>query len=75
MAADDPSNEKPISGDTKEEIVSSQDVANDAQDEKKQQPPQGDIPDMKSLTVEELYDKEKYDMSTMDTNDVLALLQ
>ncbi|CDS03438.1 Putative H-transporting ATPase [Lichtheimia ramosa] len=75
MAADDPSNEKPISGDTKEEIVSTQDVANDAQDEKKQQPPQGDIPDMKSLTVEELYDKEKYDMSTMDTNDVLALLQ
>lgn len=73
MAADDPSNEKPTNGDTKEEIVSTQVVTND-EDEKKQQP-QGDMPDMKSLTVEELYDKEKYDMSTMDTNDVLALLQ
>ncbi|CDH48622.1 plasma-membrane proton-e [Lichtheimia corymbifera JMRC:FSU:9682] len=75
MAADDPSNEKPTNGDTKEEIVSTQVVTNDeVQDEKKQQP-QGDMPDMKSLTVEELYDKEKYDMSTMDTSDVLALLQ
>ena len=33
------------------------------------------LPDMKNLTVEELYDKEKYDMSTMEPGDVFTLLQ
>lgn len=28
-----------------------------------------------SLTVEELYDKDKFDLSTMEQGDVLALLQ
>lgn len=28
-----------------------------------------------SLTVEELYDKDKYDLSTMDAADVLQVLQ
>lgn len=33
------------------------------------------LPDMKTLTVEELYDKDKYDMSTMEPGDVFTLLQ
>lgn len=35
----------------------------------------GDLPGMQSLTVEELYDKEKFDLSTMEPGDVFALLQ
>ncbi|KAF7725489.1 plasma membrane H+-ATPase [Apophysomyces ossiformis] len=35
----------------------------------------GDLPNMKSLTVEELYDKDKYDLSTMEPGDVFTLLQ
>lgn len=30
---------------------------------------------VKTLTVEELYDKDKYDLSTMEPEDVLQLLQ
>lgn len=30
---------------------------------------------VKTLTVEELYDKDKFDLSTMGTEDVLQLLQ
>ncbi|KAI8088744.1 uncharacterized protein BX664DRAFT_261822 [Halteromyces radiatus] len=36
---------------------------------------QQDVPDMKSLTVEELYDKEKFDLSTMEPGDVYTLLR
>ncbi|CAO3636883.1 unnamed protein product [Cunninghamella echinulata] len=32
-------------------------------------------PNMKNLTVEELYDKEKFDLSTMEPGDVFALLR
>lgn len=35
----------------------------------------GDLPNMQSLTVEELYDKDKYDLSTMEPGDVFTLLQ
>ncbi|KAI8088739.1 uncharacterized protein BX664DRAFT_379051 [Halteromyces radiatus] len=35
----------------------------------------GNLPGMKSLTVEELYDKEKFDLSTMQPGDVFTLLQ
>lgn len=31
--------------------------------------------DIKTLTVEELYDKDKFDLSTMECDDVLKLLQ
>ncbi|CDS14035.1 hypothetical protein LRAMOSA06206 [Lichtheimia ramosa] len=34
-----------------------------------------DLPDIKNLTVEELYDKDKYDLSTMEPGDVFVLLQ
>lgn len=34
-----------------------------------------DLPDIKTLTVEELYDKDKYDLSTMEPGDVFVLLQ
>ena len=33
------------------------------------------LPDIKNLTVEELYDKDKYDLSTMEPGDVFVLLQ
>lgn len=33
------------------------------------------VPHMQHLTVEELYDKDKYDLSTMEPGDVFALLQ
>jgi hypothetical protein len=35
------------------------------------------IPDnaVKNLTVEEMYDKEKYDLTTMEENDVFKLLE
>jgi H+-transporting ATPase len=35
----------------------------------------GKLPGMKSLTVEELYDKDKFDLSTMEPGDVFTLLQ
>jgi hypothetical protein len=35
----------------------------------------GDLPPMQQLTVEELYDKDKYDLSTMEPGDVFVLLQ
>lgn len=35
----------------------------------------GDVPPMQQLTVEELYDKDKYDLSTMEPGDVFVLLQ
>ena len=72
------------SGDPKEdqkkevsEVVEVKEVVN----EKYEQQPQNvtnekqPLPDMKNLTVEELYDKEKYDMSTMEPGDVFTLLQ
>lgn len=31
--------------------------------------------DFHNITVEELYDKEKYDLSTMEQQDVMQLLQ
>jgi hypothetical protein len=31
--------------------------------------------DLHNITVEELYDKEKYDLSTMEQQDVMQLLQ
>ena len=36
-----------------------------------------DIPaePVKTLTVEEMYDKEKYDLSTMESDDVFKLLE
>lgn len=36
-----------------------------------------DIPDdaVRNLTVEEMYDKEKYDLSTMEEGDVFKMLQ
>jgi hypothetical protein len=34
-----------------------------------------DLPAIQQLTVEELYDKEKYDLSTMEPGDVFVLLQ
>ena len=36
-----------------------------------------DIPDdaVKNLTVEEMYDKEKYDLSTMEAGDVFKMLE
>ncbi|CAO3639838.1 unnamed protein product [Cunninghamella blakesleeana] len=34
-----------------------------------------DSPDMKALTVEELYDKEKFDLSTMEPGDIFTLLR
>ena len=36
-----------------------------------------DIPDqaVKVLTVEEMYDKEKYDLSTMEPDDVFKMLE
>lgn len=36
---------------------------------------EGDLPPMQQLTVEELYDKDKYDLSTMEPGDVFVLLQ
>lgn len=33
------------------------------------------LPPMQHLTVEELYDKDKYDLSTMEPGDVFVLLQ
>lgn len=36
---------------------------------------QQNLPHMQSLTVEELYDKEKFDLSTMEPGDVFTLLQ
>ncbi|KAL0145746.1 plasma-membrane proton-e [Mucor lusitanicus] len=38
-------------------------------------PQGGDVPPMQQLTVEELYDKDKYDLSTMEPGDVFVLLQ
>jgi hypothetical protein len=35
----------------------------------------GNVPAMQQLTVEELYDKDKYDLSTMEPGDVFVLLQ
>ncbi|KAI8069618.1 hypothetical protein BC940DRAFT_236689 [Gongronella butleri] len=35
----------------------------------------GNLPNVKSLTVEDIYDKDKFDLSTMDTGDVFTLLQ
>ena len=43
--------------------------------EKTEQPHQQMSGDITSLTVEELYDKDKFDLSTMEQGDVLALLQ
>ena len=36
-----------------------------------------DIPEgaVKTLTVEEMYDKEKYDLSTMEAGDVFKMLE
>lgn len=31
--------------------------------------------DLNTITVEDLYDKEKYDLSTMEQQDVMQLLQ
>lgn len=38
-------------------------------------PPNTDLPAIQQLTVEELYDKDKYDLSTMEPGDVFVLLQ
>lgn len=35
----------------------------------------GEAPAIQQLTVEELYDKDKYDLSTMEPGDVFVLLQ
>jgi len=44
--------------------------------EHSQHPTDGsDVPPMQQLTVEELYDKDKYDLSTMEPGDVFVLLQ
>lgn len=44
--------------------------------EHSQHPTDGsDLPPMQQLTVEELYDKDKYDLSTMEPGDVFVLLQ
>ncbi|KAG1144605.1 hypothetical protein G6F37_003695 [Rhizopus arrhizus] len=37
--------------------------------------PNQDLPAVQQLTVEELYDKDKYDLSTMEPGDVFVLLQ
>lgn len=37
--------------------------------------PNQEIPAIQQLTVEELYDKDKYDLSTMEPGDVFVLLQ
>jgi hypothetical protein len=37
--------------------------------------PNREIPAIQQLTVEELYDKDKYDLSTMEPGDVFVLLQ
>ena len=36
---------------------------------------ESDAPAIQQLTVEELYDKDKYDLSTMEPGDVFVLLQ
>ncbi|KAI8069659.1 E1-E2 ATPase-domain-containing protein [Gongronella butleri] len=53
-------------------VVDSQEVAIE---EKHNHTDNGNVPDMKSLTVEELYDKEKFDLSTMEPGDVFTLLR
>jgi hypothetical protein len=37
--------------------------------------PENNVPNGMSLTVEELYDKDKHDLSTMEPGDVFQLLQ
>ncbi|KAG2222903.1 hypothetical protein INT45_013534 [Circinella minor] len=74
MASDDPKEDekREVS-----EVVEVKEVINEKHEEKQQSTTdeKEPLPDMKNLTVEELYDKEKYDMSTMEPGDVFTLLQ
>lgn len=46
-----------------------------AEVEQQQQPHAKVTGDFHNITVEDLYDKEKYDLSTMEQQDVMQLLQ
>jgi hypothetical protein len=47
-----------------------------AEVEQQQQQPHAKVTgDFHNITVEDLYDKEKYDLSTMEQQDVMQLLQ
>lgn len=82
MASDDPNAEKkqqqPPAAESVEVVTEEKPVqVKEVVDEKTstQTTKSNSLPDMKNLTVEELYDKEKYDMSTMEPGDVFTLLQ
>lgn len=47
----------------------------DVEQQQQQQPHAKVTGDFHNITVEDLYDKEKYDLSTMEQQDVMQLLQ
>lgn len=47
----------------------------DVEQQQQQQPHAKITGDFHNITVEDLYDKEKYDLSTMEQQDVMQLLQ
>lgn len=63
-----PSNAAPAAA-TKESVPA------DNTDEINTKPANSNVPNGMSLTVEELYDKDKHDLSTMEPGDVFQLLQ
>lgn len=79
MASDDPNAEKkqPPAAETVEVVTEENPVESKQVKEEKTTTTNhtNGLPDMRSLTVEELYDKDKYDMSTMEPGDVFTLLQ
>jgi hypothetical protein len=82
MEPNDPSNEKllPQSNDHNNDIgpLDSSPAPNGAVNdhgENTKPEQQTDVPNGMQLTVEELYDKDKHDLSTMEPGDVFQLLQ
>jgi H+-transporting ATPase len=70
MTKEEISSEKVEDQHQKEASSSSEKLEQDVQEQHKT-----DMPAIQQLTVEELYDKDKYDLSTMEPGDVFALLQ